>query len=113
MSNLADERVEYAIKDIKGRLLEHLKRMSDRLSIDYVGGEAKPRTFRDTLLEGAHDLCELTSSLNIINDPQLDEASRALKKAIGGIDVKDLRKDVGARTDVKTQVDDILSKFSF
>jgi hypothetical protein len=27
--------------------------------------------------------------------------------------VKDLRKDVGARTDVKTQVDDILSKFSF
>jgi hypothetical protein len=113
LSSLADERVDYAMKDIKGRLLEHLKRMSDRLSIDYVSGEAKPRKFHDSLLEGAHDLCDLASSLNIINDPQLDDARKALKKAIGGIDVKDLRKDVGARNDVKTQVDDILSKFSF
>jgi hypothetical protein len=107
LSSLADERVEYAMKDIKGRLLEHLKRMSDRLSIDYVSGEAKPRKFHDSLLDGAHDLCDLASSLNIINDPQLDDARKALKKAIGGIDVKDLRKDVGARTDVKMQVDDI------
>ena len=113
LSSLADERVEHAMKDIKGRLLEHLKRMSDRLSIDYISGEAKPRKFHDSLLDGAHDLCDLASSLNIINDPQLDEARKALKKAIGGIDVKDLRKDVGARNDVKTQVDDILSKFSF
>jgi len=113
LASLADERVEFAMKDIKGRLLEHLKRMSDRLSIDYISGEAKPRKFHDSLLEGAHDLCDLASSLNIINDPQLDDARKALKKAIGGIDVKDLRKDVGARTDVKTQVDDILSKFSF
>ena len=113
LSSLADERVEHAMKDIKARLLEHLKRMSDRLSIDYVSGEAKPRKFYDSLLDGAHDLCDLASSLNIINDPQLEDARKALKKAIGGIDVKDLRKDVGARTDVKTQVDDILSKFSF
>jgi hypothetical protein len=113
LSSLADERVEYAMKDIKGRLLEHLKRMSDRLSIDYVSGEAKPRKFHDSLLDGAHDLCDLADSLNIVGDVQLSEARKALKKAIGGIDVKDLRKDVGARNDVKTQVDDILSKFSF
>jgi hypothetical protein len=113
LSSLADERVEHAMKDIKGRLLEHLKRMSDRLSIDYVSGEAKPRKFHDSLLDGAHDLCDLADSLNIVGDVQLSEARKALKKAIGGIDVKDLRKDVGARNDVKTQVDDILSKFSF
>jgi hypothetical protein len=113
LSSLADERVEYAMKDIKGRLLEHLKRMSDRLSIDYVSGEAKPRKFHDSLLDGAHDLCDLADSLNIVGDVQLSEARKALKKAIGGIDVKDLRKDVGARNDVKTQVDDILSKFNF
>jgi len=113
LSSLADERVEHAMKDIKGRLLEHLKRMSDRLSIDYVSGEAKPRKFHDSLLDGAHDLCDLADSLNIVGDVQLSEARKALKKAINGIDVKDLRKDVGARNDVKTQVDDILSKFSF
>lgn len=113
LSALADERVEYAMKDIKTRLLDHLKRMSDRLTIDYVQGEAKPRVFHDSLLEGAHDLCEMVQSLNVINDQQLADARKALLKAIGNVDVKDLRKDVGARTEVKTQVDDILSKFNF
>lgn len=113
LSALADERVENAMRDIKSRLLEHLKRMSDRLTIDYVQGEAKPRVFHDSLLEGAHDLCEMAQSLNVINDHQLSEARKALLKAIGNVDVKDLRKDIGARTEVKTQVDDILSKFNF
>jgi hypothetical protein len=113
LASLADERVEYAMKDIKGRLLEHLKRMSDRLTIDYVSGEAMPRKFHDSLLEGAHDLCDMASALNIVNDPQLEDARRALKQAIGGIDVKDLRKDIHTRQDVKAQVDDVLSKFNF
>jgi hypothetical protein len=113
LANLADERVEYAMKDIKTRLAEHLKRMSDRLSIDYVSGEAVPRKFHDSLLNGAHDLCEMVAGLNITNDPQLEEARKALKRAIGGIDVKDLRKDLPTRTDIKAQVDDVLSKFSF
>lgn len=113
LASLADERVEYAMKDIKSRLLEHLKRMSDRLTIDYVGGEAVPRLFRDTLLEGAHDLCDMAGALNIINDPQLEDARRTLKQAISGIDVKDLRKDIATRQDVKAQVDDMLSKFNF
>jgi hypothetical protein len=87
--------------------------MSDRLTVDYVSGEAVPRKFHDSLLEGAHDLCEMAQSLNVINDHQLSEARKALLKAIGNVDVKDLRKDIGARTEVKTQVDDILSKFNF
>jgi hypothetical protein len=113
LSALADERVEHAMKDIKTRLLEHLKRMSDRLTIDYIQGEAKPRVFHDSLLNGAHDLCEMVDSLNVTNDAQLIDARRALLSAIGNVDVKDLRKDIGARTEVKTQVDDILSKFNF
>jgi hypothetical protein len=113
LSALADERIEHAMKDIKTRLLDHLKRMSDRLTVDYVSGEAVPRKFHDSLLEGAHDLCEMAQSLNVINDHQLADARKALLKAIGNVDVKDLRKDIGARTEVKTQVDDILSKFNF
>lgn len=113
LSALADERVEHAMKDIKTRLLDHLKRMSDRLTVDYVSGEAVPRKFHDSLLNGAHDLCEMVQSLNVINDHQLNDARKALLKAIGNVDVKDLRKDVGARTEVKTQVDDILSKINF
>ena len=113
LSKLADERVEHAVKDIKTRLLEHLKRMSDRLTVDMVSGSAVPRKFHDSLLDGAHDLCELAGSLNIINDPQLEQARKALKQAINGVDVKDLRKDMPTRQDIKAQVDDVLSKFSF
>lgn len=113
LSKLADQRVESAINGFKQRLLEHLKRMSDRLGVDVIAGEAKPRKFHETLLENAHELCELAESLNIINDPQIEQARKALKKAINGIDIKDLRKDMGARTEVKSQVDDILNKFSF
>jgi hypothetical protein len=55
----------------------------------------------------------MVDALNIVNDPQLAEARKALKRAIGGIDVKDLRKDIPTRTDIKAQVDDVLSKFNF
>ena len=87
--------------------------MSDRLTVDMVSGSAVPRKFHDSLLDGAHDLCELAGSLNIINDPQLEQARKALKQAINGVDVKDLRKDMPTRQDIKAQVDDVLSKFSF
>jgi hypothetical protein len=113
LSKLADQRVESAMNGFKHRLLDHLKRMSDRLGVDVIAGEAKPRKFHETLLENAHELCELAESLNIINDPQIEQARKALKKAISGIDIKDLRKDMGARTEVKSQVDDILNKFNF
>ncbi len=113
LSKLADQRVESAINGFKQRLLGHLKRMSDRLGVDVIAGEAKPRKFHETLLENAHELCELAESLNIINDQQIEQARKALKKAINGVDIKDLRKDMGARTEVKSQVDDILNKFSF
>lgn len=113
LSKLADQRVESAINGFKQRLLEHLKRMSDRLGVDVIAGEAKPRKFHETLLDNAHELCDLAQSLNIINDPQIEEARKALKRAINGVDIKDLRKDMGARTEVKSQVDDILNKFSF
>jgi hypothetical protein len=55
----------------------------------------------------------MVDALNIVGDVQLSDARKALKRAIGGIDVKDLRKDIPTRTDIKAQVDDVLSKFSF
>ena len=113
LAKLADERVEQAMRDIKVRLTEHLKRMSDRLTVDFVSGEAKPRKFHDSLLENAHELCELAGSLNLVNDPDLESARKSLKKAINGIDVQDLRKDMPTRQDIKKEVDDILSKFNF
>jgi hypothetical protein len=113
LSKLADERIEAAINGFKQRLVEHLKRMSDRLEVDVIAGEMKPRKFHDSLLETAHELCDLATSLNIINDPQIEDARKTLKKVINGVDVKDLRKDMPTRQDIKKEVDGILSKFDF
>jgi hypothetical protein len=113
LSKLADERIESAINGFKQRLVEHLKRMSDRLEVDVIAGEVKPRKFHDSLLDTAHELCDLATSLNIINDPQIEEARKTLKQIINGVDVKDLRKDMPTRQDIKKEVDGILSKFDF
>jgi len=113
LQQLADERVENAMSDIRARVIEQLRRMSDRLTVDIVAGEAKPRKFHDSLLENAHELCDIAQSLNLTNDQQLEQARVALKKIISGLDVKDLRRDMPTRQDVKKQVDGILSKFTF
>jgi hypothetical protein len=113
LSKLADERVEYAMRDVKTRLKEHLDRMSDRLSVDVVGQEVVTRKFHDSLLETAHDLCEMVKVLNVVNDQSLETARRSLASLIIGVDVKDLRKDMPVRTEVKTRIDEIRSAWSF
>lgn len=113
LSKLADERIEHAMRDIKSRLKEHLDRMSDRLTVDYVGQEVVTRKFHDSLLDTAHELCDMAQVLNITNDPDLESARAALAQAITGVDVQDLRKDMNARKEVKTSVDAIRSAFSF
>ena len=113
LSKLADERIEHAMRDIKSRLKDHLDRMSDRLTVDYVGQEAVTRKFHDSLLETAHDLCDMAKVLNITHDPDLETARVALAQAITGVDVQDLRKDMNARKEVKASVDAIRNSFSF
>jgi hypothetical protein len=113
LQKLADERIEHAMSDIKTRLKDHLARMSDRLSVDTVGGELKTRMFHNSLLDTAHELCALAKDLNITQDAELEQARVALKNAISGIAVDDLRKDIPTRTEVKKEVDAILSKFNF
>lgn len=113
LSKLADERVENAMRDVKTRLKEHLDRMSDRLSFDVVGQEVVTRKFHDSLLDTAHELCEMVKMLNVVNDQELEGARRSLANVISGVDVSDLRKDMPVRTEVKTRIDEIRSAWSF
>ena len=113
LDKLADERVNYAMQDLTNRFKDHLERMSDRLGIDYVANDAKPRKFPETLITGGLDLCELAKTLNVINDPALEEVRVKLYNMLNGVDVKDLKQDLGFRKDTKTQVDQILDAFNF
>ena len=113
LDKLTQERIVHAMADVRERLGSHLKRMSDRLTTDYVQGEAKPRRFHDTLVEGALELCDLTKALNIVNDTALETARRDLEQVLVGVTPTELRKNEAVRQDVKKNVDAILSKFSF
>ena len=113
LNRMAEERVDAAMRDIRARLGEHLKRMSDRLTTDYVQGEAKQRRFHDSLVDGALELCDLTKALNVVGVPALETARRDLEQALLGVTPNELRKNEHIRQDTKKAVDAILNKFSF
>jgi hypothetical protein len=113
LQRMAEERVEQAMSDVRKRLGEHLKRMSDRLTTDYIAGEAKPRRFHDSLVEGALELCDLTKALNLVGDASLEGARSDLEKLLCGVSPTELRKNAAVRDDVKKNVDAILDKFNF
>jgi hypothetical protein len=125
LSKLADERVAKAMDDVRRRVKEHLERMADRLGIDVIEGEAKPRRFHDSLVETGFELCDLVKGLNVVNDPDLEHARASLegvlcsvnprtKKSGAELSVADtLREDMQQRNAVKAQVDGLLSKFNW
>lgn len=113
LDELAEERINNAMRDIRERLSTHLKRMSDRLTTDYVQGEAKQRRFHDSLVDGALELCDLTKALNVVGDTALEDARKELEGLLVGVTAQELRKNEAIRQDTKKAVDAILDKFSF
>ena len=113
LDRLQAERVESAMADVRSRLGEHLRRMSDRLAVDYINGEAKTRRFHDSLVTGALELCEIVKNLNVVGDQELETARSSLANLLSGVEPDELRKNMEVRTDVRTQVDQLLDKFSF
>jgi hypothetical protein len=121
--NLAyEERLNNAMRHAWDRLHECLVRMSDRLAVDEVneddndgmsGTKAKPRVFRNTLVENAVELVDMLKHFNLTNDPTLEQARLDLHNAIMHQDADSLRDNLHAREQVKHKVDAILSKFNF
>ena len=106
----ADTRLKNAMDEAWGRLHKCLAHMSERLAKDDSGDNNK---FKDSLVSNALELVETLSALNITKDPRMEQARRDLASALVGVDGKELRKNDAVRSEVKTRVDEILSKFSF
>ena len=113
LAKLADERVEFAMKDARDRLKAHLERMMDRLKVVEVNGKVQKSRIHDTLVEGGLELCDALKALNITGDKDLEAARAKLESLLNTVDVDDLRKHDSARTEVRTQVAEIMDKFSF
>lgn len=113
LERLANERIEAAMADVRRRLGEHMKRMSDRLTTDTVAGETKRRRFHDSLVDGALELCDMVKSLNVVGDQSLETARKALSDCLLGVTPEELRQNEAVREDTKKAVDAILDKFAF
>jgi hypothetical protein len=106
-----DARIEKALKGVWQDLFKLLSGMSDKLKDDGEGGDNK--RYHDTLITNAQGMCAMLTNLNVTKDQKLEEARRALEGAIMGVNMDGIKHDGLVRKDVKSKVDDILSKFSW
>ena len=86
--------VAAAQQDAWRRMHDVLTRLKDRLTLDEMG---KRKTFHDTTVTNAQELCSLLTQLNVTNDPALEKARRQLEDAMAGVDPKELRKEESVR----------------
>jgi hypothetical protein len=116
--NTVDSRVQTAISSSWDRVKTQIESMKDKLSIemddDGKNKDGKTVRYHDTFVQNATDLCDLLAHLNVTNDSQLDQVRLDLKNAIQGVSVETLKipTNHATRNEVKTKLDDILSKYA-
>jgi hypothetical protein len=112
-SNAYEQRLANAMQEAWNRLHECLSRMSERLEVETVDGEHKPKIFRDSLVDNANELVELLTHFNLTKDEKLEDARRMLEFRMKNVNAEVLRDNLTLRQHVKQDVDSILSKFNF
>jgi hypothetical protein len=105
-----EQQVSQAQQDAWTRLYESLSRIKDRLTLDDNG---KRKTFHDTTVTNAQELCELLTQLNVTKDPALEQARKQLEDAMVGVDPKELRKEEGLRLITLQKVSATLDAFNW
>jgi len=112
-SSAYEQRLANAMQEAWSRLHDCLTRMSERLEVDMVDGNHKPRVFRDSLVENANELVGLLTHFNLTKDEKLEDARRMLEYRMKNVNADNLRDNLTLRESVKNDVDAILSKFNF
>lgn len=104
------QQVAAAQGDAWRRMYEALTRLKDRLTLDDNG---KRKTFHDTTVTNAQELCSLLTQLNVTNDPKLEAARAQLENAILNVEPKELRKEESERLNVLHKVTNLLDAFDW
>jgi hypothetical protein len=102
--------VSAAQQDAWTRVYDVLSRLKDRLTLDENG---KRKTFHDTTVTNAQELCNALTQLNITKDPALEKARQQLEDAMVGIDPKELRKEESVRLMTLQKVSATLDAFDW
>lgn len=110
--NAYESRVGEAMQTAWDKLHNMLKTMTEKLT-EPEGEDAKPKLFHGTFVTNAQEMCSLLSHFNVTKDPKLELARRDLEELIANVDIDDIRKDAGARLDMKTQLEETLRKYEW
>lgn len=106
-----DRKLADAMREPWERLHKVLLGVSEKLT-DVEGDDGKKR-YHDTLLTNPLELCSLLTKLNITNDPKLEEARRQVEVAMLNADMESIKEDADTRSELKSKVDAIISKFEW
>lgn len=107
--HMMNDRVEQAVGDVIARLFETIKTLQHKCSEPEEGG--RRTRFHETTLEQAKELCQIVKSLNIFNDPGIEEVRAELERSIGHLDIDTLRGSPEARDSVRSKMDELLERF--
>jgi len=105
-----DRYIQQAMLDVWLRVKDVAERLSNQLRVDDSGGKGK---LYQSTLDGALELCEMLRSMNLTKDPELEQVRKNLQMTLQGVDLKELKKDEQVRLSVKSEIDDLISKFNF
>jgi len=93
-----------AMKDIWGRLFSVIKSFEVKLKDNSV--------FRNSLVGNIYELCEILPTLNVSDDPALEDMRREVERSLANVDPDDLRNDDDLRRDKIKEAEDILKKMT-
>ena len=74
--------------------------------------DGKPQKLYASMLENALGLCTTLQSLNVLDDPDLEAARRALESSLVDVDIKSLRESPEMRESIIIKMDYLTDKFS-
>lgn len=112
--------VELAMREPYQRLADHIERMVERLSgkekVTRQSGQVEvvDKKFRDTLVTGLADLCQILPGLNLTGDPQLEDLRKRCEGMIEGLSPDELRDNPKVRRSVRKQaegIQDLMAQF--
>ena len=98
------------------QLVDLMQRISKCCNVETVVDPVKGvRVVRhklyDSTIERALELCDTFKEFNVLNDTKLEEARAALQGVLSGVNIEALKQSDSMRTQVKSEVDQILAKF--
>lgn len=113
----AETIVQGILNDQIERLVDVMQSLSHCCGVDeYMGKDGETKQKKRKIYEGtvekAKEYCRVFKDFNLMNDSKLDEAVSQLDLALRGVNADMLRDSDAARSQVKDEMDDILSKFA-